>query len=362
MKVSPNGNIVVLGYEGEIPATYGRILQLEPDGTPDSGFAGTGLAPVPLYAWFKAGLGILSNGSIRAFSNAGQFFIGLFSSGASDLSFGQSGSLNSLDILMAGAMEITRNDKIVLAGIGDNFQFEAVRLNANGSLDPSFGSNGKTILGNAANSETLMAQDSDGRLFVAGAVMKPSGGPNVFSKLGIYSLSPDGAVDYSFGDQGLLTVNGSDLNVDYISDFKLQSDGTIIISGTGQAYAGQTNASAKAFVTRYTKAETHGQANAKKPITGALSAKVRKCSPLTLNLPAHGELHLYDGTFNTDFQLYKEPDCNELSTIVGPGPLVIAANQASVPFYIKGKSAGTTTVVLYTYEGGELLRFDFTAK
>jgi uncharacterized delta-60 repeat protein len=106
-----------------------------------------------------------------------------------------------------------------IVAVGSN---GVVRYNANGSLDASFGSGGKTVFLGTATSVTLQ---SDGKIVVAG--YSHNGSNNDFA---LVRYNPDGTLDTSFSDDGKLTtaIGTSD---DYARSVTLQSDGKIVVAG-----------------------------------------------------------------------------------------------------------------------------------
>ena len=124
-----------------------------------------------------------------------------------DPSFGSHGivRIGFGDPAASGAMALQPDGRIVSAGTrfsSDESDFALARLNADGSLDPSFAGDGlKTtgfaVAGNAqpADSAADVALGSDGRILVAGSSAEA---------FGLARYTPDGELDGSFGDGGLV--------------------------------------------------------------------------------------------------------------------------------------------------------------
>jgi uncharacterized delta-60 repeat protein len=106
--------------------------------------------------------------------------------------------------------------KLVLAGGA------LVRLNADGSLDTSFGTNGVASLPFGA---TALAQQPDGKLLVVSTVFN---GP--YEDFAITRRLANGAVDTSFGSGGQVIVGPGTIR-DYAADVLVQPDGKILIGG-----------------------------------------------------------------------------------------------------------------------------------
>ena len=100
------------------------------------------------------------------------------------------------------------------------------RLNAqNGVLDPSFGINGSAVIdvGNSDNISKSIAIQPDGKILLAGYA---STSINLFS---LVRLNPDGSLDNSFGTNGIVTTTFPFTSI--ASSLVLQNDGKIIAGG-----------------------------------------------------------------------------------------------------------------------------------
>lgn len=163
------------------------------------------------------------------FSAQAQFL----TSGALDPAFGQRGKVS---IPTPGEFHLTdmalqSDGKIVATGLGGKTgnlsgYFAVARYNSNGILDANFGGgiNFYTLTG-AAQAKQIVVQE-DGRIIVAG---KNS------SDLLLIRLNSDGGFDTSFGINGLLRIDFSDIagqtTFDSLNDIKIQDDGKILVAG-----------------------------------------------------------------------------------------------------------------------------------
>src|SRR5262249_2050221 len=182
-------------------------------------------------------LGIGGVGIIAALSAGGQ--LAQAASGALDQTFGLRGRVTTdfhgtTDIAYAIALQ--PDGKMVVVGTtyanndytGEDFA--VTRYNVNGTLDMTFGVNGKVTTdfpGLAAVASAVVIQ-SDGKIVVAGGAFP------LFTFLGDFKVvrySPDGSLDKTFGNGGIVTTSfpgqGS-----YAFAVALQSDGKIIAAGT----------------------------------------------------------------------------------------------------------------------------------
>jgi uncharacterized delta-60 repeat protein len=141
---------------------------------------------------------------------------------------------NSTDIAYAVALQA--DGKLVAAGTtytDNDFSdedFAIARYNPDGSLDASFGNNGRvtTDFPDLAAVISAVVVQSDGKIVVAG------GAYPLFTFAGDFKVArynPDGSLDTSFGTGGIVTTifpgDGS-----YAFALALQSDGKIIAAGT----------------------------------------------------------------------------------------------------------------------------------
>jgi len=126
----------------------------------------------------------------------------------------------------ASAVAILANGKILLSGMASSNNYALVRYNADGSLDTGFGTGGKVITNNGSSGNALgMLVQPDNKIVVAGYLSLSF--DNAFA---IVRYNADGTLDTSFGTNGKVTtqVSASD---DIISDIALQPDGKIVAVG-----------------------------------------------------------------------------------------------------------------------------------
>lgn len=122
--------------------------------------------------------------------------------------------------------------KIIIAGTSDsgtNSDFALLRLNMDGTLDNSFGLNGKVItpFGNSDDitSNNCIALQSDGKIIIVGSTL--TGATYDFATV---RYLPNGSLDTSFGGTGKVqtSIGSSD---DYARAVAIQSDGKIVVAG-----------------------------------------------------------------------------------------------------------------------------------
>ena len=156
--------------------------------------------------------------------------------GKLDISFGAGGKVTT-DFFGSGeqanGIAIQSDGRIVAAGAvsnGPQSDFAIARYNSNGTLDATFGTNGKvtTAFSNTNDFAYALAVQSDGRIVAAGVT---DNGPNTPGDFAVVRYNADGSLDESFGDKGKVTTDffGGD---DSAHALKIQSDGRIIVAGS----------------------------------------------------------------------------------------------------------------------------------
>ena len=173
--------------------------------------------------------------------------IRLNANGTIDKTFGHRGEVilsfrsNAKNSDRLVAMSVDPVGRIVLAGTvtQNNGQNEIVvaRLNANGSYDTSFGKGGRSYtnfdsLGFTSVNAAGMVIDSSDRIIVAGTLTQPSGQ----NEFGVIRLGTNGSLDQTFGDQGRVheLVATTDVNDDSVSSVTLDGQGNILVAGSAE--------------------------------------------------------------------------------------------------------------------------------
>lgn len=128
---------------------------------------------------------------------------------------------------------IQPDGKIILVGsVGGNpstgYDFALLRYNTDGTLDSSFGSGGTflvDVLGRGNTAEAAVLQP-DGKIVVVGHVHIPASAEADFA---VARVNSNGTLDTSFGTNGTVTI-GFGIN-DLATDVGLQSNGKIVVVG-----------------------------------------------------------------------------------------------------------------------------------
>jgi uncharacterized delta-60 repeat protein len=244
--IQPDGKIIAAG-EGEIDgATAIVVTRMDGDGHLDQSFGDNGVSVIapPGGAGMDSGAGIAlqSDGKIVIAGTAryqgtgplAMAAVRLLPNGTPDPAFGHDGvTLVPIGTeAIANAVAVEPDGKILLGGgglIGDK-QFAAIRLNPDGSPDSSFGTAGVTTLG-PPGVAWGMAVKPDGKILLGGE--QDAAGSETFMAA---QLLPSGAVDQSFGDDGVLEQPiGSKSLATVVA---LQPDGRAVIAGSAVTSGG----------------------------------------------------------------------------------------------------------------------------
>ncbi len=237
----PDETIVLAGSALVDGADRFGLIRLNAAGLLDTTFAAAGKATVDASAGSDQAeaVAIQSDGKIVVAGTSSEGGLSQFTvsrlgaDGTPDGTFGPGGSVTIAtgSDMLARAVRIQSDGKLVIAGqsAGGNADFQLVRLNANGTIDNTFGSSGYATLdleGSADYGEALTLQ-SDGKMIVGGTTMH--NGIAVFS---LVRLTASGLPDATFGTNGqaiLSNFSGEDLG----EGVTVLADGRILIGGTG---------------------------------------------------------------------------------------------------------------------------------
>ena len=240
--IQPDGKIVVTGSAFESFC----VVRYNSDGSLDSSFGSGGIVTNSIGEFNYASSGALQpDGKILVGGNARfgidkNFVILRYNTdGVLDNTFSFDGTVttdfNGRDD-RARSIRVQTDGKIVITGESadlnnfDNSDFATARYNADGTLDNSFGTNGKVttdFLGGRDSGSSMVLQP-DGKILITGYLNRGEGN----SDFATLRYNPDGTLDNTFnGDGRLITTIG--IGRDYASSITLQFDGKILLAGTG---------------------------------------------------------------------------------------------------------------------------------
>jgi uncharacterized delta-60 repeat protein len=237
--IQPDGKIVLAGVDTTGPQGGDfAVVRLEADGSLDPSFSGDGIVETDFGGRHDRAraLTLRSDGGIVVAGTSASldevptrdFAVAQYlSDGTLDPSFSTDGkrTLNiGADDLRA--VVVDSSDRIVIAG-GASGDFTLMRLESGGSRDPGFSGDGRVSPGFPGLSEALgLALQDDGRLVAAGTVESEDG-----PELAIVRFDGDGTLDAAFSSNGKavtdLAVGGGDVAI--------QPDGAIVVAGRSAA-------------------------------------------------------------------------------------------------------------------------------
>ncbi|HLP22256.1 MAG TPA: T9SS type A sorting domain-containing protein [Chitinophagales bacterium] len=233
--IQSDGKIVAAGYVNNY-ASYGMIRYLS-NGSRDVTFGNNGAVTV---------LGSGNDGAkSMALAPDGKIYLTTLTSGGStvlarytttgtlDSSFSNNGYIQfTLPVTsFTGKVSILPSGKILVYGHsgpypsqGSNFTF--VRLYNDGTIDSTFGTNGWTVTDRGSDREELntIALQPDGKFIAAGTM-----GNGYTYHAAVTRYNQNGTIDNSFGNNGLVEVDHSPLNIGNGSQVMLRSDNKVVV-------------------------------------------------------------------------------------------------------------------------------------
>ncbi|MGE3912883.1 MAG: hypothetical protein AB7K36_26230 [Chloroflexota bacterium] len=246
MVLQPDGRIVVAGdlerrSAGPPNATSHDVLLARylPNGALDATFGSGGVVTTDFGGdEGAAALVLQADGKLVVAGGSQQganavLLVRYLPDGTLDPTFGSEGKVTTQfgSGSSAGALVLQPDGKFVVAGpagTGSSYDFLLARYLPNGSLDSSFGNDGvvSTDFG-GSDVPRAVALQPNGKLIVAGYA-------NLIGNASDFALAryqPNGALDATFGNGGKVITNfgGSDS----ISDIVVQQDGKLVVAGNG---------------------------------------------------------------------------------------------------------------------------------
>ena len=241
--IQSDGKIVVAGYSLIAPDAV-LVLRYNTDGSLDTSFGTDGIVTWHGGSWAQGyAIAIQSDEKmlVAGISNNGtdndSLVLRLNTDGSLDTSFGTNGvvTYDSGDSDWGRAVAIQSDGKIVVAGrttVGPmDTEVLVLRYNTDGSPDGSFGTNGTiTTDYQGGNDEGwAVAVELDGKIVAVG---RTSGNwaSGAYTDVLVLRYNSDGSLDTGFGINGVVTYDSGGVN-DYGYALAIQSDGRIVVGG-----------------------------------------------------------------------------------------------------------------------------------
>jgi uncharacterized delta-60 repeat protein len=258
MMVQSDGKIV-MSVNATVPSGNCGVMRLNADGSVDNSFGTGGISTmaVPAEGCAANGLVIQSDGRYVVMSqlinpSASDSFalMRFIPDGSPDNTFGGDGQINGGTGLSSDryrSLLLQPGGKLVMVGETDISKHIIYRFNGNGTTDNSFGTNGRTVIGD--NNECLgsysAALQPDGKIILAGsgggvgsACVIAAG--QVHFGFDMMRLNADGAIDSTFGTNGRVFTPETGKQIKTARGLAIQPDGRILLGGSA-TYQGVPN-------------------------------------------------------------------------------------------------------------------------
>jgi len=252
--VQSDGKIVVVGNTSLQSTILFNLTRYNSDGTLDTSFGTDGKVGTRIYSGSQIhnseahALALQNDGKLvvagSIYSRTGSDFllVRYNSDGSLDDTFGADGKVITdfgSSYERANALVLQGDGKLVIAGsdLGIGNDFALVRYNSDGSLDTAFGTNGKVMtdfgtVGSYDDHANTLALQSDGKLVAAGAITLGDSPTN----FALARYDSDGRLDTTFGAGGKVITDFGDN--DGATALVIQNDGRIVAAGqTGADFA-----------------------------------------------------------------------------------------------------------------------------
>lgn len=235
--VQADGKIIAAGYTGT-PDTYqGTVVRYNTDGTLDDSFGDGGklIIQIGTAKSFVQDVALQQDGKIvlgaRTWNNVSGDFavVRLNADGSLDSTFGTGGITiaDSGEHDSSTSILIADDGKIYLGGDSDS-NFSISKFNTDGSLDTDFGTNGWSIItydGSFSHVQDMAFQE-DGQIILGGFIVNPAGR----YQMAAARINTDGTLDNSFGIAGKVAFSFG-VDHDIATTIAIQPDGKIVLGG-----------------------------------------------------------------------------------------------------------------------------------
>ncbi len=218
--------------------------------TLDTTFNGTGYSlqsavPAPQHSFGRSmvlqpdGKILMAGYTVDDFSPDKFALMRLNSDGTLDTSFGSNGVVvSAIDLGDRHAkIRLQPDGKILFAGISSNNEtftnYTLIRYNADGSFDTTFNSTGYVVqsFNNSSFDEvTDLNIQADGKIVLVGRTAQVPGVPNFEFNIGVMRFNTNGSLDTTFNKTGM-TIIGTENATEEAYSVTIQADGKILIGG-----------------------------------------------------------------------------------------------------------------------------------
>ncbi|HQA76519.1 MAG TPA: T9SS type A sorting domain-containing protein [Salinivirgaceae bacterium] len=238
--IQPDGKIIIVG-EAKPSSFSFTVIRLNNDGSFDSSFGTNGVVQSSHASGARGrGVALQSDGKIvvcgsswAGGSNYSALVVRYNANGTIDNTFGVNGFAHLTGLYNSKRVAIQGDGKIVIGGFSSNDNYGLARLNSDGTLDVSFGSNGYVITQmedtngtNVASYVEDIALQNDGKVVAVGfAVCGETANDFVIAR-----YNSDGTLDNTFNGTGII-IEDLGTCADFAISVKIQSDNKIVVGG-----------------------------------------------------------------------------------------------------------------------------------
>jgi uncharacterized delta-60 repeat protein len=239
LAIQADGRIVAAGTSGGRKFALARY---NTDGTLDTSFGGDGKVTTNFTSGFDgaSALAIQADGRLVAAGTAAgrKFALARYNTdGTLDTSFGGGDGKVSTNFTagndLANGVAIAPGGAIVAAGSagveGADPRFALARYNSDGTLDTSFGGDGKVMTNFTAGTDVALGLvlRPDGRVVAAGTAGRTN------HRFALAAYETDGTLDASFGGDGRVTTDFTP-GFDGATALTIRPDGTVVAAGSAR--------------------------------------------------------------------------------------------------------------------------------
>jgi uncharacterized delta-60 repeat protein len=235
----PKRTAVAVGVSCTLLLLLAPSTALAQAGALDTTFGGDGKVTTNPTRRSDEAIGLVVQGDgklVAAGHGAGRFALVRYAAdGSLDATFGGDGKVFT-DFTprfdSASDLEIQTDGKLVAAGIaGGGRRFALARYNSDGTLDTTFGGDGKVTTNFTVGADFAygVAIQTDGKIVAVGRAARRGG------RVAVARYNIDGTLDMTFSGDGKATVNFTtgDDRADHVA---IQSDGRIVAAGTARYF------------------------------------------------------------------------------------------------------------------------------
>jgi len=241
--VQPDGKVVLFGSvricSGATCNNSFLGVRFNTDGTLDNSFDGDGAVVTDYFGQNEGAFAaavqadgkiVVAGGFYSIFGNTNNNILGFkivryMPDGSLDTTFGTAGRVYEEFNDVGGYAQsviIQPDGKIVVAGSDQNSMLLVARFNIDGSLDTSFGTNGRIASNSYGAVQARIDRQLDGKLIIIIRSLQNNGA------LKLIRLNANGTLDSSFGSGGVVT---STFTWGFKPTVAIQTDGKILVSG-----------------------------------------------------------------------------------------------------------------------------------